>query len=279
MKNWDTLDPDKIRLMNKHFTRGRGGKKIDMVVIHHMAGVGDTDQCWQWWQTRQASAHYAISPNGEIGQLVWDRDTAWHAANLDINQRSIGIEHSNSAGAAADWPISDRTLEEGAHLVAAICKFYNLGRPQWGKNVRTHSDFFATSCGYHLRPGWKYHAHYMARAQYWFDQMTKPVTPPVAPAPDKKDDFMPALTHDEQRDFYTKVKELHNAFLTPVPSLVPGSNFEAPRADMIDLLDRKVEELHVEYSGKSTPTQVELDENVAIEAAHDPADEEAHDVE
>lgn len=181
MKNWDTLDPDKIRLMNKHFSRGRGGKKIDMVVIHHMAGVGDTDQCWDWWQTRQASAHYAISPSGEIGQLVWDRDTAWHAANLDINQRSIGIEHSNSAGAAQDWPISDATLEEGAHLVAAICRFYKLGRPWVGKNVRFHREFAGTSCPHHLAPGGKYFDHYMRRAQHWYDEMSKPKAAPPPP--------------------------------------------------------------------------------------------------
>ena len=39
MKNWDTLEADRVKLLNKHFTPGRGGKKIDKVVIHHNAGV------------------------------------------------------------------------------------------------------------------------------------------------------------------------------------------------------------------------------------------------
>lgn len=274
MKNWDTLEPDQIRLMNKHFSYGRGGRKIRHVTLHHMAGIGDTDQCWNWWQTRAASAHYAISRTGHIGQLVWDRDTAWANANLVANQESLTIEHSNSAGAASDWPISDATLEEGAHLVAAICKFYDLGRPKWGVNVRTHADFYATSCGYHLRPGWKYNAKYMARAQWWYDQMTKPTIAPTL----KEDSFMSALTPDEQRDFYTKIKELHNAFMTPVPSLVPGSDFKAPRTTLIDLLDRKVEELHVEYNGKSSTAQDECDEHARLDDAHDPAEEESHEV-
>ena len=181
MRNWDTLEPDRVKLLNKHFTPGRGGKKIDKVVIHHNAGVLSIDQIWQVWQDRQASAHYQITTTGEIGQLVWDGNTAWHAANQHINQTSIGLEFSNSAGANADWPIANKTIEEGAHLVAAICKYYKLGRPQAGKNVRFHREFTGTSCPYHLAPGGKYHATLMGRAQYWYDQMTGKAAKPVPP--------------------------------------------------------------------------------------------------
>lgn len=184
MKNWDTLEPDRVKLLSKHFTAGRGGRKIRYVVIHHNAGMLSIDQIWDVWQTRQASAHYQVTAIGEIGQLVWDRDTAWHAANLTRNQESIGVEHANIGGASADWPISTATLEEGAHLVAALCKFYRLGRPQWGKNVRPHSETGQTSCPYHLGPTGKYGASYIARAQYWYDQMT--TTPTV-----KDDDMTP----------------------------------------------------------------------------------------
>ena len=31
-----------------------------------------------------------------IGQFVWDRDTAWHAANLTVNRQSIGIAANNA---------------------------------------------------------------------------------------------------------------------------------------------------------------------------------------
>lgn len=174
MKDWKTLQPDQVRLINKHFTPGRGGQKIQYVVIHHNAGVLSIDQIWQVWQSREASAHYQITTTGEIGQLVWDRDTAWHAANLLANQRSIGLEFSNSGGAAQDWPIADKTIEEGAHLVAAVCKFYKLGRPQSGVNVRYHREFTSTGCPHHLAPGGKYNSTLIRRAQYWYDQMTKP---------------------------------------------------------------------------------------------------------
>lgn len=188
MKNWDKLEADRVKLLQKHFTKGRAGHKIEMVVIHHNAGVLSIDQIWQVWQDREASAHYQVTTTGEIGQLVWDGDTAWHAANQSINQRSIGIEFSNSAGSAQDWPISDKTIEEGAHLVAAVCKYYGLGRPQPGKNVRFHREFTGTTCPYHLAPGGKYHNLLIGRAQYWYDVMTgkQPAAPAAVPKRQEK---------------------------------------------------------------------------------------------
>lgn len=172
MKNWDTLDADVVRLMNKHYTIGRSGHRIEMVVIHHNAGILSIDQIWNVWQTRQASAHYQVESGGRIGQLVFDRDTAWHAANSNINARSIGIEVSNSGGATADWPITNIAIEETAHLTAAICRLYKLGRPKSGTNVRFHREFTSTSCPYHLAPGGKYHNTLMDRAAYWYDNPT-----------------------------------------------------------------------------------------------------------
>lgn len=172
--DWMNVEPDKYNLLQKHYTPGRGGAKIEFVTLHHMAMIGDVDDCVRVWQDRAASAHYAISPTGMIGQAVNDSDTAWSNANQWSNQRSISIEHSNSAGPDQDWPISEATREAGAHLVAALCRYYKLGRPESGRNVRFHSieSGGSTACPYHLRPGHKYHDAYIARAQYWYDQMT-----------------------------------------------------------------------------------------------------------
>lgn len=172
MKDWHKLDADVVMLMNKHYTPGRAGKRIEFVVVHHNAGINSVKGVWDIWQYRQASAHYQVESNGIIGQLVWDRDTAWHAADADVNARSLGIEVSNSGGAAQDWPITDKAIEETAHLIAAICVHYKLGRPQAGKTVRFHREFTATTCPYHLAPGGKYHNTMMTRASYWYDQMT-----------------------------------------------------------------------------------------------------------
>ena len=31
MKNWDTLEPDRVKLLNKHFTPGRGGGRKELL--------------------------------------------------------------------------------------------------------------------------------------------------------------------------------------------------------------------------------------------------------
>lgn len=181
MKNWATLEADENRLMNKHYSAGRSGRKINKVIIHHNAGNLTIKSIWDVWQTRQASAHYQVDSNGRIGQLVWDRDTAWHAGNWEANTTSIGIEHADIS--SSPWRISDACLEEGAHLTAAVCKYYGRGRPQWGKNVFGHKDFSPTECPASLAGS--QHGAYMARAQYLYDQMSgkAPAAPKPAPAP------------------------------------------------------------------------------------------------
>ncbi|MCV0012632.1 N-acetylmuramoyl-L-alanine amidase [Mobiluncus mulieris] len=181
MKNWLALEADIDLIMNKHYTPGRNGRRIDKVIIHHNAGNLTIRGCYDVWQTRPASAHYQVQTDGRIGQLVWDRDTAWHAGNFAANTTSIGIEHADMT--SDPWTVSEACLDNGAHLVAAVCKFYGLGRPQWGKNVFGHKDFSATACPASLAGS--QHAAYMARAQSWYDQMigTAPAPAPVPAAP------------------------------------------------------------------------------------------------
>lgn len=179
------LHADRNRILTKHFTPGRCGKSIDSVVLHYNDGDLSIDGCYDTWQTRQASAHYQVQSDGLVGQLVWDDDTAWHAGNWAANCRSIGIEHANRGDS-----LTDECIESGAHLVAAICAYYKLGRPQWGVNVFPHSHFSSTDCPGPLREGTSYHNRYMARAAEWYDAMvggTQPGPPQQggtpAPAP------------------------------------------------------------------------------------------------
>lgn len=169
MKNWDSLKADKNLILSKNFTPGRSGQKIDFIVVHHNAGDLTAEQIYQTWQARPASAHYQVTSNGIISQHVWDKDTAHHAGDLLANRRSIGIEHANDN--TKTWTVAPKALEEGAHLVAALCVYYKLGRPQWGKNVYPHSHFSPTLCPGQL--GKSQNAQYMARAQYWYDEMMR----------------------------------------------------------------------------------------------------------
>lgn len=215
MKDWFTVEPDVVKIMNKHFTPGRGGAKIEYITRHHLAGVLTTEQTWSVWQTRQASAHYVVENSGRIGQLVWDRDTAWSNANAYSNARSIAIEHSNSGGQSADWPINDTVIREGARLAAALCWYYKLGRPQFGKNIRDHREFGQTSCPHHLANGGKYHAPWMQYAQEHYDWMVREKAGQNTPAPTPKEGFLMALNDAEQRELLNKTRDIWDQLRGP----------------------------------------------------------------
>lgn len=239
MKNWFTVEPDVVKLLNKHYTPGRGGQKIQYITRHHLAGVGTTEDVWNWWQTRQASAHYVVENSGRIGQLVWDRDTAWSNANSLSNQRSIAIEHSNAGGAG--YPINDTVIREGARLAAALCWFYKLGRPQFGKNIRDHREFSSTSCPHHLANGGKYHNTWMRIAQEHYDWMVanpggKPAAP--APAPIPEEGFLMALSDAEQRELLTKTREVWDQLRGPGGKGWPqlGTNDKGQNLTVVDYL-------------------------------------------
>ncbi len=110
MKNWNTLEADIDLIMNKHYTARRSGRKIDKIIIHHNAGNLTISGIWDVWQTRPASAHYQVDSNGRIGQLVWDRNTAWHAGNWEANTTSIGIEHADVSRARGRYPRRAATM-------------------------------------------------------------------------------------------------------------------------------------------------------------------------
>lgn len=175
MQDWEELVADEDLILTKHFNEGKTSNKF--VVIHHNAGTLSGQQCYNVWQTRQASAHYQVDINGRITQHVWDSNTAWHAGDAWANANSIGIEHANND--TTNWTVSDATLEEGAHLVAAICRKYGMGRPEWCVNVYPHSHFSATACPGALQSSQK--DAYMKRAQEWYDAMENGTEPGPAP--------------------------------------------------------------------------------------------------
>lgn len=167
--DWGNLVADETWILTRHYTAGRGGHAIDKVIVHHNDGDLSVEGCYEVWQSRAASAHYQVTSDGTVGQLVWDRDTAWHAGNWRANQTSIGIEHADCS--RSPYRISDACLDSGAHLVAAVCRRYGLGRPEWGVNLFGHSDFAATECPASLAVGGSQHDEYVARAQAWYDAM------------------------------------------------------------------------------------------------------------
>lgn len=179
MKSWENLEADENLILSTHMTKGRQGCKVDKIVVHHNAGNLTARQIYDVWQTREASAHYQVAVDGRVSQHVWDTDTAWHSGDWNANLTSIGVEHADIS--TDPWSISEATLDNGAHLVAALCKRYGLGRPQWRVNVFPHSDFTSTSCPASLAGD--QNAAYMARAQAWYDKMTGTASAPPTVQP------------------------------------------------------------------------------------------------
>lgn len=205
--NYYTVEPH-ATLLTSSYTAGRNGKTINCIYRHHMAGNLNLQQCVNMWNTSGTSAHYTVNSTGGIGQAVYDSNTAWATGNTDGNQRGISIEHANitrqvggSDSNKGSWNISDATIINGARLAAALCLYYKLGRPVYGKNIKDHRDVRQTFCPGHLANGGMYHKKWMDEAQSFYDKLVaksvhpdgtpKTGTVPTAPAT-KEDSMTPA---------------------------------------------------------------------------------------
>lgn len=74
--------------------REEDGNSINYVIIHTTQGSYAGSISWFQNPDANVSAHYVIrSSDGEITQMVQNKDIAWHAGNWDYNVHSIGIEH------------------------------------------------------------------------------------------------------------------------------------------------------------------------------------------
>ena len=137
----------KVPANSSNYTVGRSGRKIEMIAIHHMAGILTAKQCGNIFAKagRGGSSHYGIGKDGEIGQFVNEEDTAWTNSNWDSNCKSVTIETSNCE-IGGDWRVSDNVLNKLIELVADIAKRNNLGKLVKGKNLVWHSMYTATSC-------------------------------------------------------------------------------------------------------------------------------------
>ena len=88
------------------------------------------------------SAHYLITEDGEVIQLVSEAKRAWHAGASywrgikDVNSASIGIELDHPGHALGYRPYSDAQIDALIPLLARIVKQYDIPRA----NIVGHSD-------------------------------------------------------------------------------------------------------------------------------------------
>lgn len=183
MADFWNVQPDEYKLLGCNYTPGRPWG-IMGITEHHMAGDLDADDCNRVWRGAGTSAHYTVAKGGKIVQHVHDTDRAWACGDgVGIcsggNDRTISIEHANDK--RGPWTIYPEALESGAHLTAALCLYYNLGRPEWDVNVFPHKRWSATNCPGELYGSQK--EEYIQRAQAWYDAMINGGEPAPAPTP------------------------------------------------------------------------------------------------
>jgi N-acetyl-anhydromuramyl-L-alanine amidase AmpD len=132
----------------KHYDKGRQGKKIDKIFVHHMAGNLTVKQCGNVFDNRQASAHYGVN-GAEIGLYVNESDTAWHSGVWSYNLRSIGIELANNSG-SPKWTVADLTIDTAIKLIADICRRNGIAKLNYtgdvSGNLCMHKWVASTSC-------------------------------------------------------------------------------------------------------------------------------------
>lgn len=121
-----------------NYTKGRDGRSIEAITIHHMAGRLTAKQCGRIFQAkgRYGSSHYGVGYDGSIANYVDEEDTAWTNSNWDSNCKSVTIETSDDN---SNWYVNDTTLNSLIKLVADIAKRNNLGKLVKGKNLTWHS--------------------------------------------------------------------------------------------------------------------------------------------
>lgn len=212
---------------NSNYSGTNYRKKIDLIVVHHMAGVLTPKQCNNALKGRGGSIHYAIGNDGVIGYGIDEKYVAWHAGNWPINQRSVGIEISNSK-VGGDWPVSDKAYKAAVKLIADIAKRNKLGKLVFKKNIGYHGLYAATACcGPYLKKK--------------FDQLIKDVND--INYPPAKDSFLPAKGYFGIGDSNKKVgmiaEFMHKKFPSYSPKSVLGNYFGKNLAASIKEFQRR----------------------------------------
>ncbi|TMU84357.1 N-acetylmuramoyl-L-alanine amidase [Bacillus sp. BHET2] len=144
--------------------RPNDNQEIKYIVLHDTEISYDLTKTVFQREWTQASAHYVIrSSDGDITQMVDNKDIAWHAGNWYFNSKSIGIEHEGIAIEGAAW-YNEQLYHASARLVKHLSKEYNI--PLDRDHIIAHDEVPGTSetrqPTMHWDPGpfWDW-AHYM----------------------------------------------------------------------------------------------------------------------
>lgn len=131
--------PDIIQTPSPNLGPRKGGATPSLIVVHYTAMETATAALERLCDPQfEVSAHYLISAQGEIHQLVAEDMRAWHAGAgqwgdiTDVNSHSIGIELDNRG----DHPFAHPQIEALCALLPAIMTRWNIPF----ENIIGHSD-------------------------------------------------------------------------------------------------------------------------------------------
>lgn len=116
-----------------NYTPGRNGRKILAIVCHITAGLMPGCLSWLRNPKAQASAHYLVTKQGQIYQMVRDHDMAWHAGfvnkphwdlydGTNPNRYTLGVEFENLSGGELRVP----QYLAGVQLISMLCKKHGI---------------------------------------------------------------------------------------------------------------------------------------------------------
>ncbi|MFI6324454.1 N-acetylmuramoyl-L-alanine amidase [Nonomuraea sp. NPDC050556] len=98
---------------------------IDRIIIHVTQGSYAGTISWFQNPSAAVSAHYVVrSSDGQITQMVREKDRAWHAGVSSYNHRSVGIEHEGYIDNAS-W-FTDQMYRASAALTRNIADRYGI---------------------------------------------------------------------------------------------------------------------------------------------------------
>lgn len=112
---------------------GERERDVNMIVIHSMAEYIEGEYCYDFLQRIGLSAHYFITPKGEVIHGVGHKYKAYHAGESqwrgvsDLNENSVGIElliegDHNYASFLQAIKRADSFTDEHYETCAKICR-------------------------------------------------------------------------------------------------------------------------------------------------------------
>jgi len=132
-----------------NFYPGRGGARVDKIIVHDCEGGYEGSISWFAQARSQVSAHFVIKEDGsEATQMVDLSDTAWHVCAY--NRTTIGVEMAGFASkgySSKEWLVMASIVAFHLHHLQlpnrwarsgvgpGFCRHYDLGAAGGG-----HSD-------------------------------------------------------------------------------------------------------------------------------------------